>query len=93
MRHHLLVGMMLLGLAVLLLTAGVVLAQSGGYDLSWWTVDGGGITFATGGTYNLGATAGQPDAGTLSGGAYTLDGGFWGGVRQAPIVYLPTVMR
>jgi hypothetical protein len=58
---------------------GVASAQSGGsYDLSWWTIDGGGITFATGGTFNLGATIGQPDASsTLAGGAFTLTGGFW----------------
>ncbi|GIV14142.1 MAG: hypothetical protein KatS3mg021_2424 [Fimbriimonadales bacterium] len=42
---------------------GVACAQSGGgYDLSWWTIDGGGVTFATGGTFNLGGTVGQPDA-------------------------------
>ena len=30
------------------------MAQSGGgYDLSWNTVDGGGVTFATGGGYTL----------------------------------------
>jgi hypothetical protein len=54
-------------------------AQSGGgYDLSWWTIDGGGITFATGGTYNLGGTVGQPDASNvLTGGTYSLTGGFW----------------
>ena len=50
-------------LAALLLLASVALAQSGGsYDLSWWTVDGGGATFNTGGGYSLGGTAGQPDA-------------------------------
>jgi hypothetical protein len=53
-------------------------AQTGnGYDLSWHTVDGGGVTFATGGPYSLGATAGQPDAGFQSGGVYMLWGGFW----------------
>jgi hypothetical protein len=54
-------------------------AQSGGgFDLSWWTIDGGGVTFATGGTFNLGGTAGQPDASSaLTGGAFSLTGGFW----------------
>jgi hypothetical protein len=54
-------------------------AQSGGgYDLSWWTIDGGGVTFATGGTFNLGGTVGQPDASSeLTGGAFSLTGGFW----------------
>jgi hypothetical protein len=53
-------------------------AQSGGgYDLTWNTIDGGGVTFATGGAYQLGGTIGQADAGTMSGGTYTLNGGFW----------------
>lgn len=51
----------LLALAALLLLASVALAQ-GGYDLSWWTVDGRGYTFSTGGGYSLGGTVGQADA-------------------------------
>ena len=73
----------LVALAVLLLS-GVVLAQPD-YDLSWWTVDGGGATFSTGGDYSLGGTVGQPDAGTMSGGDSALGGGFWSGI--ATIVY------
>jgi hypothetical protein len=72
-------------------------ASPGTYDLSWWTVDGGGSTFSTGGSYSLGGTIGQPDAGTSSGGAYTLAGGFWGGADGVvPItyhIYLPLVIR
>ncbi len=87
----------LLGLAVLLLAvAGVALAQSGGgYDLSWWTVDGGGYTWSEGGGYSLGGTAGQPDAGAaLSGGGYTLTGGFWGGAAGSNyILYLPIMFK
>jgi uncharacterized membrane protein len=84
--------------ACLVLLAGtVVLAQSGGvYDLSWNTVDAGGGTFSTGGIYSLGGTAGQPDAGQMSGGTYTLGGGFWGGGAVAApenMVYLPLVVR
>jgi hypothetical protein len=77
-------------LAVLLVSGLSALAQSG-YDLSWWTVDGGGATASTGGGYELGGTAGQPDAGLLSGGSYALSGGFWygGGAR----LYLPVVIR
>ena len=55
-----------------------VLAQTGGpYDLSWSTVDGGGQA-SSGGTYWVGGTAGQPDAGdVLIGGGLELMGGFW----------------
>jgi hypothetical protein len=83
-------------LAVLLLLASVALAGPGsdGYNLSWWTVDGGGTTSAGGSGYTLGGTAGQPDAAVWSGGDYTLAGGFWGGAAAGPYaVYLPLVVR
>jgi len=77
----------------------IALAQSGGgYDLSWWTVDGGGGTVSESG-YTLTGTAGQPDAGAaLSGGSYTLYGGFWPGAGSGAApgghkLYLPLVMR
>jgi hypothetical protein len=86
-------GKALLPLAVLLLLASVALAQ-GSYDLSWWTMDGGGYTFSEGGSYTLGGTIGQPDAGVLASDDYTLVGGFWGGAaaREGEI-YLPIIMR
>jgi len=62
------------------LAAARAAAQTGGpYDLSWSKIAGGGVTFEGGSTYSLGATAGQQDAGTVTGGAFTLRGGFWGG--------------
>jgi hypothetical protein len=69
-------------------------AQGGGYDLSWWTVDGGGGNMG-GGWYGLGSTIGQPDPGLLVGGDYTLGGGFWGGGASAGehTAYLPLVVR
>ena len=83
-----------LALTALLLLASVALAQSGGgYDLTWNTVDGGGYTFSEGGGYSLGGTVGQPDAGVLSGGGYTLAGGFWGGGAARYGIYLPLVLR
>src|SRR6266550_675454 len=47
------------------------------YSIDWFTIDGGGGT-STGGVYSVSGTIGQPDAGHLSGGNYTIDGGFWG---------------
>ena len=47
------------------------------YRIDWFTIDGGGGT-STGGVYQVSGTIGQPDAGKMSGGTYTLDGGFWG---------------
>ena len=65
--------------AVALLSMMCANAQSGGgYDLTWWTIDSGGVTFATGGSFDLGGTVGQPDASNaLTGGAFSLTGGFW----------------
>jgi hypothetical protein len=47
------------------------------YDLSWFTIDGGGAMQSMGGPYSLSGTIGQPDAGVLAGGTYLLKGGFW----------------
>lgn len=72
----------------------VAQAQSGaGYDLTWSTIDSGGATLSTGGSYALGGTIGQPDGGVLSGGGYTLTGGFWGGVSSTARLFVPLVQR
>ena len=57
------------------MAAATILAQS--YSIDWHTIDSGGGT-STGGGYTMSGAIGQPDAGKMSGGAYTLDGGFWG---------------
>jgi hypothetical protein len=55
------------------------------FDLSWHTIDGGGGT-STGGDLSLSGTMGQPDAGVMSNGPFTLVGGFWalGGGASKP---------
>lgn len=62
---------------ILLLTieATSVFAQS--YSIDWFTIDGGG-GISIGGVYSVSGTIGQPDAGHMSGGNFTIDGGFWG---------------
>lgn len=81
-------------LIVAAILVSVASAQSGGYDLSWWTVDGGGGMLSQGG-YSLHATVGQPDAGpALQNGGYTLMGGFWpSSATGGYTVYLPLVIR
>jgi hypothetical protein len=83
----------------LLLVTSVVLAQTGGgYDLTWWTVDGGGGT-VSGSGYTLMGSAGQPEPGpALTGGDYTLYSGFWPGAGKAgpsldEHIYLPLALR
>ena len=63
------------------------------YTIDWYTIDGGGAMFSTGGTFELGGTIGQADAGTLSGGTYTLSGGFWNGIGNLLNFYLPMILK
>jgi hypothetical protein len=79
---------------LLLFTAQAALARVEAYSVDWWTVDGGGGSSANA-PYSLSGTVGQPDAGTMSGGFYSLSGGFWGGVASAKQpgfkIYLPWI--
>ena len=66
---------------MILLSVSVGAAFAQNYEIDWHTVDSGGEMWSTGGDYELGSTIGQPDAqadgNTMSGGTYTLTGGFW----------------
>lgn len=59
------------------------------FDLSWYTIDGGGGVSAAG-AFTLSGTIGQPDAGpaggAMSGGAFSMVGGFWSGAVSATCV-------
>lgn len=55
------------------------------FEIQWWTVDGGGAQAITGGAFLLRATAGQPDAGRLSGGLFALNGGYWSTTLPKPV--------
>jgi hypothetical protein len=66
---------------------------SGGYDLAWSTIDGGGGSSSSNG-YALAGTIGQPDAiEAIGGGGYTLAGGFWNGGSVQYNIYLPLVVK
>ena len=66
-----------LNLMSILAVAAACAAWAQSYDISWMTMDGGGGT-STGGLFSVSGTIGQPDAGKMSGGNFTVDGGFWG---------------
>ncbi len=86
----------LISIVFALLAVSIAAAQSGGgYDLTWNSIDAGGMMFSTGGGYTLGGTIGQPDAGALSGGNYRLSGGFWNDAEGVSgyRVYLPVVLH
>ena len=70
-------------LALLLLFAGVAMAQHGPepeFEIVSYTIDGGGGT-STNGDFSLTGTIGQHDASATiaTGSVYTMAGGFWGG--------------
>jgi len=57
------------------MTAGLAVADD--FKISRSAIDGGGIVFCSGGEFELSGTIGQPDAGVMEGGEFTLTGGFW----------------
>ena len=82
-RHDILKGLgLLLGLTV-------ALAARADFDLSWYTVDGGGDMWTSGGSYELSGTIGQPDATTvtMTGGHFELVGGFWAVAAVGPLLH------
>jgi hypothetical protein len=51
--------------------------------INWSSIDGGGGS-STGGIFTISGTIGQPDPGQMSGGNYSIEGGFWGILAAAP---------
>jgi hypothetical protein len=79
-------------LAFFTLTSAFCLCASAqDYTNRWSTVDGGGRS-STGGVYTITGTVGQPDASRrkMSGGEYTVNGGFWGRIA---VVQMPGAPR
>ncbi len=69
------------GTVALLTAASVSLAE---YALESQRIDGGAATMSHEST-TLRASIGQPDAGTLAGSGWTLQGGFWPAVAPIPV--------
>lgn len=85
--------LLLTGILVLLTGITAAAQSGGGYDLTWSTIDSGGHTYSTGGEYILGSTIGQADTAIMTGGIYTLFGGFWSGTSFSQFLYLPFLIR
>ena len=88
--------LLLLGVIVAMssmLSLNNVHAQTGGnYDLTWWTIDGGGDVISGNG-YTLNGTIGQPEPGSApTGSNYTLTGGFWNRFNSYK-VFLPLILK
>ena len=61
------------------------------YSIDWYKIAGGGGT-STGGTYQVSGTIGQPDAsGAMTGGNYSLTGGFWALISVVQTTGAPTL--
>jgi len=61
------------------------------YSVDWYKIAGGGGT-STGATYALSGTIGQPDAsGAMSGGNYSVTGGYWALVNVVQTPGAPTL--
>jgi hypothetical protein len=72
-------------LALLVWAASAAAQSGGGHDLSWNVIAGGGSKSRDGtGLYSLRGTVGQPTAGVMTGGVYTITGGFWAIPPQRP---------
>jgi hypothetical protein len=71
-----------MGLLFCVVYGGAARAHADTFDLSWFTVDGGGGMFSTGGSFGLSGSIGQPDASStpMTGGNFELIGGFWASV-------------
>jgi hypothetical protein len=77
----------------ILLHSFICLRAWGQYSIDWSTIDGGGGT-STGGVYSVTGTIGQPDAGAMSGGSFSIVGGFWAAYAvQTPGAPFLSVLR
>ena len=75
----------------LLFFAACLSAQSQSFSIDWYKIAGGGGT-STGGTYQVSGTIGQPDAGVaMTGGNYSLTGGFWSLIAVVQTPGLPNL--
>ncbi len=79
-----------LALSALSLLGAVGGASAQSFSIDRFAIAGGG-SMSSGGGFSLQATIGQPDAGTMSGGNYSLAGGFWGAIQTPPPV--PTMIE
>jgi hypothetical protein len=61
------------------------------FSIDWYKVAGGGGT-SSNGQYSVSGTIGQPDAGKMSGGSFTVDGGFWSLISVVQTAGSPTLV-
>ena len=67
--------------SLIVVVFGAHCSQAQRFSVDWFTIDGGGGASA-GTAFVASGSIGQPDAGTLSGGVFVLQGGFWFGAVE-----------
>ena len=83
---------------LLLLAAVVVSAVDLGYEVKWWSINGG-AQISSGDGFSLTGIAGQPEAGPgMTGDDFTVSGGYWSGdlepVQPADgAIFLPVIQK
>ena len=65
-------------------------ARAQDFQIGWLTIDGGGGSMS-GGQYAVTGTIGQPDAGFMASGQFTVAGGFWSLPTAAEPLVAPTL--
>lgn len=65
---------------------GGISAQAQDFSIDWFGLAGGGNGSSLGGDFELSATIGQPEAGGMAGGDFSIIGGFWSivAVEESP---------
>lgn len=77
--------------ALCFLTAACLPALAQSYSIGWFKISGGGGA-STGAAYQVSGTIGQQDVGsTMSGGNYSLTGGFWSLISVVQTAGAPTL--
>lgn len=81
-----------LGLRMMPLLAGALLARAEDFKLDWFTVDAGGGS-SSGGAFAVSGAVGQPESGQfLTNGRYAVQGGFWALPFAVPSEGAPTLL-
>ncbi len=52
-------------------------ARAQSYSIPWFTIDGGGGGTSSSSLFSVTGTIGQPNAGKMHGGDYSVEGGYW----------------
>ncbi len=88
-QHH---GWAIPLIVIMLLWTSYALASSAqGYTLDWFETSSSATM--VGGEFSLTGIVGQADSGTMSGGGYTLNGGFLVSRGEEYSIFLPLVIR